>query len=77
VGRETQITKVRNGKGDIRHIGNPKKITRTYLKIAFHQFHNLKEMNDFFNRYNLPKLNPDYTSNLYVHITPITTSHQK
>jgi hypothetical protein len=69
----TQISKMRNEKGDITTEIEEvkKKITRAYYKRLYStQLGNLEEMVNFLNRHEIPKLNQDRINHLKSPITP-------
>ena len=67
-----QINKIRNKKGDITNTEEIQRTIRTYFKNLYAtKLQNLKEMDNFPDRYQLQKLNQDQTNNLN---RPITSS---
>ena len=61
-----QINKIRNEKGDITtNTEEIQRIIRPYFENLYStKFENLKEMDNFLDRYHLPKLNHEQISNL-------------
>jgi hypothetical protein len=66
------INKIRNGKGDI--TTDPEEIQNTirsfYKRLYSTKLKNLYEMDEFLDRYQVPKLNQDQVNNLYSPISP-------
>ena len=67
-----QIKKIRNEKGDITaDTEEIQRIFRSYFENLYStKVKNLKEIDDFLDRYHLPKLNQEQISNLNRPITP-------
>jgi hypothetical protein len=67
-----QISKIRNEKEDIRtETEEIKKNFRSYYKSLYSiQLENLDEMDNFLDRYQIPKLNQDHINHLNSPITP-------
>jgi hypothetical protein len=66
------INKIRNGKGDIRR--EPEEIQHNirsyYKKLYSTKLENLDEMDNFLERYQVPKLNQDQINDLNSPISP-------
>ena len=67
-----QINKSRNENGDITTVTEEiQKIIRSYYKSLYStQLENLEEMDNFLDRYQIPKLNQDQIDHLHTPITP-------
>ena len=66
-----QINKIRNEKGDITETEEIQKIIRSYYKSLYStQLENLEEMDNFLDRYQIPKLKQDQIDHLNSPITP-------
>ena len=67
-----QINEIRNEKGDITtETEEIQKIIRSYYKSLYSsQLENLEEMDNFLDRYQIPKLNQDQIDHLNRPITP-------
>jgi hypothetical protein len=68
----TQINKIRNEKGDInnRNRGNPKHHQILLQKPILNKTGNLNEIDNFLDRYQIPKLNQDQINDLNSPISP-------
>lgn len=63
--KKTQVTNVRNKKGHCNELMDTKKIIKEYYaQLQAHKFHNLDEMEQFFERHNLLKLKQEEVNNL-------------
>ena len=63
----TQITKIINGRGDIKT--DATKIIKDYEQLYANKFDNLEEMDNFLESYSLPKLNQEETDQMNRPIT--------
>ena len=70
---KTQINRIRNEKGEVTtDTAEIQRITRDYYKQLYvNKMDNLEEMEKFFERYNLPRLNQEETANMNRPITSI------